>query len=98
MQRRAHLCKKSWVSEGLAEHGVTKHELWMAGSHISHCGKSFEQIAIVGLKVINAPGRVEMPDDQIQGTVEVFDEGGPTRYIERSIRHGKAELDMCHKI
>ena len=84
--------------ERLAEHGMTKHELRMAGSHIGQRGKAFEQIVSVGLKVIDAPGRVEMPGNQIQGVVEVFDECGPVGCVERAVGHSEAEMDACHRV
>src|SRR6185295_13905247 len=91
-----HVGKESRVAERLAEHSMAKRELRMTRSHVSQRGKAFQHIGIIGQEVIDAPGRVEMAGDQVQGAVEVFDECGPARYVPCTVRHNEAELDACH--
>jgi hypothetical protein len=67
-------------------------------SQVGKRGEAFEQINIAGLEVIDDPRRVEMPGDQIQGAIEVGDNCGPPRRVERAGRHGEAELDACHTV
>jgi hypothetical protein len=39
-----------------------------------------------------------MPGDQLQGTVQVFDEHSSPRLIEISGWHTETKLDACHSI
>jgi hypothetical protein len=64
-------------------------------SHIGQAGEAFD---IVNPQMIDDPRRVEVPTNQLQRSIQIFDEPGLMSLFQRKLGHNEAELDTCHNL
>ncbi len=77
---------------------MAESELRMQRGHVAQRGEAFKQIVGAELEMVDDPRGVEMPCDQLQGAVQIFDICGASLLVELIGRHAEAEVDAWHRI